>query len=104
MNTQHLNLIICILKLSLYTIYNPIQKIILSTKLIMNMKTLNSNRNTFTEMTTNDRINTILLTHVTLNIQSEPKAYSHTNNHFNVETTSNLTTINKITNNKIIKK
>ena len=70
----------------------------------MNMKTLNSNRNTFTEMTTNDRINTILLTHVTLNIQSEPKAYSHTNNHFNVETTSNLTTINKITNNKIIKK
>ena len=70
----------------------------------MKMKTLNSNRNTFTKMTTNDRINTILLTHVTLNIQSEPKASSHTNDHFNVETTSNLTTINKITNNKIINK
>ena len=95
---------ICILKLSLYTIHNPIQKIILSTKLIMKMKTLNSNRNTFTKMTTNDRINTILFTHVTLNTQSEPKASSHTNDHFNVETTSNLTTINKITNNKIINK
>ena len=50
----------------------------------------------------NNRMNTILFTHVTIDIQSEQKATSHTNDHSNVETTSNLTTINKITNNKTI--
>ena len=53
-------------------------------------------------MTTNDKMNTILFTHVTINIQSEQKATDHTNDHFNAETTNNLTTINKISNNKII--
>ena len=66
------------------------------------MKTLNFNTNTFTKMTTNDRTNTIFFTHVTINIQSEQKATSHTNDLFNVETTSNLTTIKKITSNETI--
>ena len=66
------------------------------------MKTLNFHTNTFTKMTTNDRTNTIFFTHVTINIQSEQKATSHTNDLFNVETTSNLTTIKKITSNETI--
>ena len=92
MKSQHLNLMTCILKLNLYTILSPTQKMTLLTKLIMKMKTLNCSMNT----------NTILFTRATINIQSEQKATSHTNNHFNAETTSNLTTNNKIANNKII--
>ena len=68
----------------------------------MKVKTLNFNTNTFTKMTTNDGTNTIFFTHVTINIQSEQKATSHTNDLFNVETTSNLTTIKKITSNETI--
>ena len=56
----------------------PIQKITLSTKLIMKMKTLNSNTTTFTKMTTTDRMNTILFTQVTIDIQSKKKATIHT--------------------------
>ena len=56
----------------------PIQKITLSTKLIMKMKTLNSNTTTFTKMTTTDRMNTILFTHVTIDIQSKKKETIHT--------------------------
>ena len=92
----------CILKLNLYTIPNPIKKVTLSTKLIMKMKTLNFNTNTFTKMTKNDRMNNILFMHITINIQSEKKATSHINDLFNMESTSNLTIINKITNNKTI--
>ena len=80
----------------------PIQKITLSTKLIMKMKTLNSNTTAFTKMTTTDRMNTILFTHLTIDIQSKKKGNYPHNDHSNVETTSDLTTINKITNNKTI--
>ena len=102
MKSQHLNLITYISKLSLYTIPNPIQEIKLWTQLILKMRRMNSNTNTFTKMTTNDRMNTIHFTHVTIDIQSEQKATSYTNDHSNVETISNLATINKITNNKTI--
>ena len=78
------------------------QKMTLFIKLIMKMKTLNSNMNMFMKMTTNNKINTILFMDITINIRSKQKATSHTNDHFNTETTSNLTTINKITSNKII--
>ena len=47
-------------------------------------------------------MNNILFMHMTINIQSEKKATSHTNDLFNMESTSNLTIINKITNNKTI--
>ena len=63
---------------------------------------MNSKTNTFMKMTTNNKLNTIPFTHITINIQSEQKETSHTNDHFNVETTSNLTAIIKITSNKII--
>ena len=51
----------------------------------------------FTKIT-NNRMKNILFMHITINIQSEQKATSHNNDHFNMETTSNLITINKITN------
>ena len=87
-----------ILKLNLYTVLNPTQKITLLTKLIVKVKTLNCNMNTFTKMTKNNKMNTIVFTYVTINIQSEWKATSDTKDHFNTETTNHLSTINKITN------
>ena len=60
-----------ILKLNLYTVLNPTQKITLLTKLIVKVKTLNCNMNTFTKMMKNNKMNTIVFTYVTINIQSE---------------------------------